>query len=137
MNGKESIMQAERIGKQNQQDILLDEMLREKAAVLSRAGFAVEDALHKIMKIGRRVEQQINDLSDLRASGLAREKQTNQRLIFERVNSSIDEYNEACRKADLQYYYLIVTREAMGLRRHDMVRKIYSIPPKMKKLQAF
>lgn len=129
-------MQAQLLRKQNQEDVLFDEMLRERAAVLARAGFAVEDALNRLLKIEQRITKQMNHLNDMRARGSMQEKQRDERLIFEAINAVIDEYNEACRKADLQYYYLIVTREAMGLRRHDTVRKFYAIPPKKKKLQA-
>jgi len=36
--------------------------------------------------------------------------------------------------AQLRYYYLIVTREAMGFRRHKAVEDVYRIPPKRKYL---
>ncbi len=129
-------MQAQPLRKQDQPDAIFDELLRERAAVLARAGFAVEDALVCLMKIEKRIDEQIDHLHTGRVSGSSREKSCDERLILEEINSVIDEYNEACRKADLQYYYLIVTREAMGLRRHETVRQLYAIPPKKKKLQA-
>jgi hypothetical protein len=129
-------MQAQRVRKQNQEDVLLDELFRERAAVLARAGFAVEDALDKLRKIEQRIEKQLDQLRAMRSDGHVKGKQGDERLIFNDVNAVIDEYNEVCRKADLQYYYLIVTREAMGLRRHETVKQFYTIPPKKKKLQA-
>ena len=136
MIGNEWTKQAKLVAKQNQQDALFDELLRERAAVLSRAGFAVEDALAKIMKVEQRLEQDMNDLNDLCARGAVVKNDGEKQVIFDRINSVIDEYNEACRKAELQFYYLIVTREAMGLRRHETVRQFYSIPPRKRKLQA-
>jgi hypothetical protein len=124
------------VRKQNQEDVLFDELLRERAAVLARAGFAVEDALARLRKIENRIEEDLNHLQAGRTEGAAGGKRGDEHLIYEAINSRIDEYNEACRKADLQYYYLIVTREAMGLRRHETVRQLYSIPPKKKKLQV-
>ena len=52
-------MQASGSGKQNQHDSLCEELLRERAAVLSRAGFAVEDALEKLLKIDQQIEEKI------------------------------------------------------------------------------
>jgi len=37
--------------------------------------------------------------------------------------------------AKLRFYYLIVTREALGLRRHQKVEEMYRIPPIKKYLQ--
>lgn len=56
-------------------------------------------------------------------------------LIREEINLSIDEFNAVCEKAQLQYYYLIVTREALGLRRHEMIQEIYRIPEKKEKIR--
>ena len=99
MNGKDTRAQAQLIGKQNQQDTLFDELLREKAVVLSRAGYAVEDALSKIMKIGQKLDEQISHLKHLHGPDASGEKKSDKFLIFEQINSVIDEYNEACRKA--------------------------------------
>lgn len=129
-------MQAKQVRKQNQEEVLIDEFLRERAAVLARAGFAVEDALNKLLMIEQRIEKQSNQLHAMRTCGYVKEKQEDEQLLFNAINAAIDEYNEACRKADLQYYYLLVTREAMGLYRHETVKQFYAIPPKKKQLQA-
>jgi len=55
IHGKDFVMQVS-VRKQNQQDSLCEELLRERAAVLSRAGFAVEDALEKFVKIDQQIE---------------------------------------------------------------------------------
>ena len=48
-------MQVSQKRKDDQQDNLLEELLREKAAVLSRAGFAVDEAIEKLKKIDREI----------------------------------------------------------------------------------
>jgi hypothetical protein len=122
--------------KQNQHENLCEELLRERAAVLGRAGFAVEDALERLVKLDQEIEWKIEHLRFVQAddSGQAGAKAIHS--IFEEINEFIDQFNTACQKAELQYYYLIVTREALGLRRHEMVQKLYQIPPKKKKIQA-
>jgi len=59
-----------------------------------------------------------------------------QQSIFKEINSIVDQFNTVRQKAEIQYYYLIVTREALGLRRHETVQKLYQVPPKKKKMQA-
>ena len=115
---------------------MLEELLREKAAVLTRAGWAVEEVLEKM----KRIEGEIEIKSSLMKSMdhetdravLSRRK----KIFCEEINCKIDEYNTIREKAELQYYYLIVTREALGLRRHHMVQKIYHVPDKKKKIQV-
>ena len=124
-------MQALPKNKEEQIDIFSEELLREKAAVLARAGFAVENALAKLEKINQQYEYKIQHLQNIQKDRRHRQS------IFEEINAIIDQFNTACRKADLQYYYLIVTREAMGLRRHQTVEQIYRIPPKKNKVQEF
>jgi phage shock protein A len=123
--------------KNDQQCSLLEELLREKASVLTRAGWAVEDVLDKLARLERDIEKKISYLDALTKtnadSALLRQKES----LYEEINGQIDEYNRFCRKAHLQYYYLIVTREALGLRRHEMVQKIYRIPDNKKRIKAF
>jgi hypothetical protein len=130
------IMQAMLPGKENKHESLCEELLRERAAVLSRAGFAVEDALEVLMKINRQIEQKIEHLRMVQNPGSGQGNMNNKQSIFEEINVIIDQFNTACQKAEIQYYYLIVTREALGLRRHETVRQLYKIPPKRKKMQA-
>jgi len=122
--------------KQDSHESLCEELLRERAAVLSRAGFAVEDALEKVIKIDRQIEEKMNELRTHRNDASGRKSLPDQVSIYEEINAVIDKYNTACQKAEIQYYYFIVTREALGLRRHEMVRQLYQIPPKKKKIQA-
>jgi hypothetical protein len=55
--------------------------------------------------------------------------------MVKEINGEINKYNHAREYAKLRYYYLIVTREAMGMRRHHWVEEIYTIPPRKKYLR--
>ncbi|MDQ1277067.1 MAG: hypothetical protein QG555_106, partial [Thermodesulfobacteriota bacterium] len=55
--------------------------------------------------------------------------------VLKDINKVILQYNRLWDHAQLRYYYLIVTREAMGLRSHHRVEEIYRIPPKKKQLR--
>ena len=122
-------MQMPSAARQDKQEGLCEEFMRERAAVLCRAGQAVEDALDRITALQRSIAAHLACLQNNPVSGEAP-------LLFEQVNETIDRYNDACRKAEIQYYYLIVTREALGLRKHDMVEDVYRIPPRKKRIQA-
>jgi hypothetical protein len=119
--------------KNDQQDNLLEELLREKAAVLSRAGFAVDKAIEQLKKIDREIKEKISLLNSCDWNDHLSEVKEKKQLICEEINFNIDQFNALHQKAELQYYYLIVTREALGLRRHEMIREIYRIPEKKKK----
>ncbi len=114
--------------REDSSNILAEELLRERAAVLGRAGRAVEDALEKLAAIDRRLIALLNSGDEA-----SRDDASADPML---VNDLIDQFNDACRLAELKYYYLIVTREAMGLRKHDLVRDIYRIPPKKKRIRA-
>jgi len=129
-------MQAALSGKENQHESLCEELLRERAAVLSRAGFAVEDALELLMKVERQIEQKIEQLRLVQNADSDLRNLPDPRSMFEEINSMIDQFNTIRQRAEIQYYYLIVTREALGLRRHETVQRLYRIPPKKKKMQA-
>jgi hypothetical protein len=128
-------MQVSQKRKDDQQDNLLEELLREKAAVLSRAGFAVDEAIEKLKKIDREIEEKISLLNFFHGDDYSAELSLDKKLICEEINLSIEKFNAVHEKAQTQYYYLIVTREALGLRRHEMIQKIYRIPDKKKKYE--
>ena len=119
--------------KSDQQDNILEELRREKAAVLTRASWAVEDVLEKMIRIERQIESKISFLASRYGQDESCAALKQRRMIFEEINSHVEEYNRIRQKAELQFYYLIVTREALGLRRHEMVQKMYRIPEKKKK----
>ena len=122
--------------KNDQQDNLLEELLREKAAALSRAGMAVDEAIEQLMHIDQEIEAKISLLNTFiwnkHTSDMLQKKQ----MVCEEINLSIDQFNSIRQKAQLQYYYLIVTREALGLRRHEMIQDIYRIPDKKEKIRT-
>lgn len=122
--------------KQNQHESLCEELLREKAAVLARAGFAVEDVLEKLSKMERQIEEKIQNWRSLRQEISPENDLEGPRPFLDEINEIIDQFNMMRQKAEVQFYYLIVTREALGLRRHETVRRLYQIPPKKKKIQA-
>ncbi|HNY50184.1 MAG TPA: hypothetical protein PLV50_04700 [Smithella sp.] len=121
--------------KSDQQDNILEELRREKAAVLTRASWAVEDVLEKMIRIERQIESKISFLASRYGQDESCAALKQRRMIFEEINSHVEEYNRIRQKAELQFYYLIVTREALGLRRHEMVQKMYRIPEKKKKYE--
>jgi hypothetical protein len=121
--------------KNDKQDNLLEELLREKAAVLARAGFAVEDAIKKLMSIEREIEEKKFLLKFSEEGNRSSEVSQDEQIIYEEINMSIDKFNAFHQKAETQYYYLIVTREALGLRRHEVIQKIYRIPDKKRKYE--
>lgn len=129
-------MQISQKRKNDQQDNLLEELLREKAAVLSRAGMTVDDAIGQLTCVNREIEGKISLLKALSGNEHTAEILQKKQLIHEEINLSIDRFNTIRQKAQLQYYYLIVTREALGLRRHEMIQEIYRIPEKKEKIKA-
>lgn len=122
--------------REKQQESLCEELLRERAATLARAGFAVEDALAKLDRLDRQFGEIIRRWQSQQTGSPDGALPREQRSVLEEINGIIDQFNIVCQKAETQYYYLIVTREALGLRRHETVQKIYRIPPKKKKMQA-
>lgn len=114
-----------------------EDIFRERALVLARAGESVHDALLNLNTIGQEIEQQLERFNKNSAepSGNNGFPATGYALIshehfFHEINSKIARYNKMRNYAKLRYYYLIVTREALGLRRHKTVEEIYKIPPK-------
>ena len=126
-------MQLSQKRKNDQQDNLLEELLREKAAVLSRAGMAVDEAIEQLMRKDQEIEAKLSLLNTFIWNKHTSEMLQKKQMVCEEINLSIDQFNSIRQKAQLQYYYLIVTREALGLRRHEMIQDIYRIPEKKKK----
>lgn len=122
--------------KNKHNDNICEELLRERAAVLSRTGIAVSDAIDLLKQLDRKIEEKTSFLENINREKNIHETEQNTKSVSEEINLIIEQFNIACRKAQLQYYYLIVTREAMGLRRHDRVREIYVIPDEKKKIQV-
>jgi len=121
------------------EDILKEEFLQERAAVLGRAGEKVSNALETLRGIEKTIQEQLNHFNEIV------EKCNSQcddsvlillrRQAVKEINIEINRFNRAREHAKLKYYYLIVTREAMGMRRHHWVEDAYKIPPRKKHLQ--
>ena len=122
--------------KENQHENLCEELLRERAAVLSRAGFALEDAIERLMSVGCEIETKISLLKSYSTAAHDHKILDKQKLLHAEINLDVEQYNDLCSDARLKYYYLIVTREALGLRRHDVIKEIYRIPSTKKKIKA-
>ena len=111
--------------KKTTQDILQEEMVRERAAVLARAGERLADALEKL----RQMEGEIAAAMALWGPGEGDEGGSRQRLGDE-INGKIRAYNLQRDHVKTRYYYLIVTREALGITHHQRLEEIYRVPPK-------
>jgi len=130
-------MQSLRSQREESHDTLCEELLRERAAVLARAGRAVEDALAELTKLEHHITIIQEQLKTLMIQDHDADNIQGQQLLIAEINSIIDQFNTVRKTAQLKYYYLIVTREAMGLRRHNMIQEIYIIPARKKKMQVF
>lgn len=100
------------------------EILQERAEVLGRAGEALSSALSVLNAI----EERITVLTRTLTAGESAEE------TYRAINREIKQFNRAREHAKVRYYYLIVTREAMGFRRHSTVEEAYRIPPRKKPL---
>lgn len=124
----------------NPEDFLQEELLQERAAVLGRAGESVSRALEKLQSIEMRLDGRLSRLKDIEQlitqdrSG-ARHLGGLRRQMMVEINREISKYNGAREFALMRHYYLIVTREAMGMRRHHWVEQHYRVPPRKKHLQ--
>jgi hypothetical protein len=107
-----------------------EEIFQERADVLYRTGEALSDALRELTSIGKVVDSGIEDLDTLTEN----EEPGTLGKVYARINGEISRYNRAREYAKLRYHYLIITREAMGFRRHTWVEEIYRIPPRKKHL---
>jgi hypothetical protein len=127
-------------GRRNPGDALREEIQQEKAAVLGRAGETLARVLAELQGAGKRIDERIRFLEQL--SMACRDVSPDHPLLHRRrcaildINERIDTYNQLREHARLRYYYLIVTREAMGLRRHDRVKELFVMPGKRKHLHA-
>lgn len=122
------------------EDILQEELLQERAQVLGRAGESVARALEKLRASGRIIDellwQQRRDGHTGTASGGDAEEPFSSGLrLVQEINAEIRRFNALREEAKVRYYYLIVTREAMGLRRHHYVEELYGIPPRRRCLR--
>lgn len=121
-------------------EVLQEEFLRERAAVLAKAGEALQKTLRQLALIAESIAKDTKALScfsvqDGNLPAPSGEIVRQKELILEKINQNVDHFNKTREKAKVQHYYLIVTREAMGLRKHHWVEELYSIPPKKKSVK--
>lgn len=118
-----------------------EDILRERAEVLARAGESVHRALERLKILERDIDgkmglyRRATVKCDPGNPGHVRLRKLAGRLL-EEINLGIAKYNEEREYVKVRYYYLIVTREAMGFRRHQMVEEIYRIPGKKRYLEG-
>lgn len=122
------------------EDFLQEEFFQERAAVLGRAGDSVPRALEKLRGIENSLEEHLIRFRELERSITQDCKSVRslcglRRQMMVEINMEISKYNGALEYALMRHYYLIVTREAMGIRRHHWVEHHYRIPPRKKHLQ--
>jgi len=111
-------------------DIIQQEIMRARAEVLSRAGHLVEEALLKL----EAMREYVDHLTGVLEADYSR-FETRQALV-EKINDIVDQHNDLLKYAQLRYHYLIITREALGLRHHQRVAETYKLPPKMRRLKV-
>jgi len=133
-SGYDMIIRPVKATKEGKHETFCEELLKERAAVLSRAGFALEEAIANVCRLEKEIADQCRMLmssgekcADLENGG--------EKITIETINANVDKFNKARQEAELKYYYLIVTREALGLRRHNIISDLYPIPAKKKKIE--
>ncbi len=89
-----------------------EEIRREKAAALGRAGEHLEAALEDVHALGRRLDA-------------ATDPRAHARLF--------DEYERARRRADAARHALLIQREAIGLRTPRAVDQLFPEPPRRRR----
>jgi hypothetical protein len=111
--------------KKTTQDLLQEDLLRERASALARAGERLTDALEKL----RSIEKDLTEVLVLWQREVENGGSNLQKLRGE-ANVKICAYNRQREHVKIRYYYLIVTREALGIIHHERLEEIYQIPPK-------
>jgi hypothetical protein len=126
-------------GQKSPEDILKQEFIQERAAVLGRAGEKVSIALEKLRDIEKVIEAKFKYFNQI-IEKCQTQYDDGKRILLRRqavkeINVEIIRFNRAREYAKLRYYYLIVTREAMGMHRHHWVEDTYKIPARKKHLR--
>ena len=91
-----------------------EEIRREKAAALGRAGERLDDALRETAEIGTRLD-------------VTADPDERSRLL--------DDYEAARKRAQAARYALVIQREAIGLRNHRDVDRLFPEPPRRRRDQ--
>ncbi len=116
------------------ENILREEMLKERAEVLGRAGEKLAAAIDKMRIVEQGIDERLKrfrfTMEKYEGRGGDNKIASLKQEMMGEINREITKFNRAREYAKLRYYYLIVTREAMGMRRHHWVDDWYSIPPR-------
>jgi hypothetical protein len=117
--------------KKNVQDILQDEIFRERVTVLARAGEQLADALKALEKMECEIAAGTTALTRMVGKGgsFVSQAAADRRRLIDELNGKIALYNRQREQVRTRYYYLIVTREALGIIHHQRLEEIYRIPP--------
>jgi hypothetical protein len=118
------------------QDILQEDLLRERAAFLARAGECLEEVLKELRRIEGTITMGMAAWRcgvQEKSAGRPSPEEDDGRLL-RKINEQIGAFNRQREQARLRYYYLIVTREALGLIHHQRLEEIYRLPPKKRHL---
>jgi hypothetical protein len=123
------------------EEILQEEFLRERAAVLGRAGEKVARTLSALFSLEKEILVLLESYHQCKqyeeTQGANKRKISGvKRNIQKEINEKIKIYNAMREQAKTRYYYLIVTREALGLHKHQWVEAYYRIPPKRKYIEV-
>jgi hypothetical protein len=92
-----------------------EEIRREKAAALGRAGERLDEALREVDELGRRLD----------ALGSTADARARTRLL--------DEYERAWQRAQTARHALVIQREAIGLRTHRTVDQLFPERPRRRR----
>lgn len=101
------------------------EILKEMAEALGNSGERVERALEKLGQISARIQEMRRSLAALDDGP----KRDSSLYLLEK---EIEAYNSLRRNAMEQLRWLIIHREALGIRNHAHVAEQYRIPPPMR-----
>jgi hypothetical protein len=128
------------------QDLLQEEIFRERAATLARAGEHLAEALEKLQGMESDIKEGMavrhawgkKESADWKAARVsdeaAQDSETREsgdrRRFLSELNEKIRSYNQQRENVRTRFYYLIVIREALGMTHHQRLEDFYPIPPK-------
>lgn len=108
-----------------EQGALGKEILQEMAEALGNSGERLEKALAKLEESWARISTLLGAL-DRAPSGKQRRK------VEEKIRTEATNYNHLRKEALEQLRWLIIHREALGIRSHALVAEKYKIPPPLR-----
>lgn len=108
-----------------QQGSLEAEILQEMAEALGNSGERVERALARLQEASGRIREIKGSVAKV-AEGAERIR------IMTRLEQEVRAYNLLRQEAVEQLRWLIIHREALGIRNHALVVEKYRIPPPMR-----